>query len=371
VRVLVVAAYVSADGSYGGPVSVALDHAAALTAAGHDVTVATGWDGADVPGHAADLRLFRARKPLASSFAGLVAPRLPGWVWRHAPRFDVVHVHLTRDLVTLPAAWLAVRRGVPVVLQTHGQIRPERSRGQAALDALLTRRVFRSARAFLTLTPREEADLRALGVDEGRLHRIDNGVPPAAARAKPPGEAPLVLYSSRLAERKRPRAFVEAAALVAAARPDARFELWGPDGGELAATLAEIERRGLADRCRYRGATTPQRARAHLADAAVFVLPSVAEPFPMALLEAFSAGLPSVITDRTGLSDVARTTGAAVVTDGSPAELAAAVLRLLGDGPGWHDTAAAAVTLAESRFGLPRIADRLEEVYRSAAHAGG
>ncbi|MGY1711366.1 glycosyltransferase [Geodermatophilus sp. SYSU D00758] len=366
-RILAVAPYVSSDGSYGGPVSVALDQAAALQDAGHPVTVAAGWDGAARPGHPAELRLFRARKPLRQSFAGLVAPGLLGWVGRHAGDFDVVHVHVTRDLVTLPAARLAQRRGVPVVLQTHGQIRPDPSRAQSGVDVLLTRRVFRDAAAFLVLTGHEEKDLRVQGVDGTRLHRVDNGVPAAERQAQPPEGAPLVLYSSRLAERKRPEAFVAAAAIVARRRPDARFELWGPDGGALPATLAAIERRGLSDRCAYRGATTVERARAHLADAAVFVLPSYAEPFPMALLEAFSAGVPSVITDRTGLSEVAGAAGAARVTDGSAEELAAGVLDLLDDRAAWARAAAAATALAAQRFAMPRIADRLVQIYRAAA----
>jgi glycosyltransferase involved in cell wall biosynthesis len=362
VRVLVVAAYLSADGSYGGPVSVALDHASALAEAGCTVTVAAGWDGAARLTHSATLRLFRAHKPLRTGFAGLVAPGLLPWVARHAREFDVVHVHVTRDLVTLPAAWLAQQRGVPVVLQTHGQIRPEASRGQAALDAVLTRRVFRRAAAFLALTAHEEEDLRALGVADARLHRIDNGVPAAARYAAAPAEAPLVLYSSRLAERKRPQAFVAAAELVARARPDARFELWGPDGGVLADTLTEIERRGLTGSCVYRGATTVEQARAHLADAAVFVLPSFAEPFPMALLEALGAGLPVVVTDQTGLSSAVAAAGAGRVTDGSPEQLGAAVLELLEPGA-WAAAAAAAQQLAQSRFAMPRIAARLLEVY--------
>lgn len=365
-RILSVAAYLSGDGSYGGPVSVALDQADALQTAGHEVTLAAGWDGVVQPSSSARLRLFRARKPLRQSFAGLVAPGLPAWVMRHAREFDVVHVHVTRDLVTLPAAEAARLRGVPVVLQTHGQIRPQASRFQRLLDVLLTRRLFRGTGAFLALTPHEEDDLRALQVDDARVHRIDNGVPAAAGSATPPGDAPLVLYSSRLADRKRPGAFVAAAGIVHRARPDARFELWGPDGGELAAVQADIADRGLTGVCAYRGAASVDQARAHLADASVFVLPSVAEPFPMALLEAFSAGLPAVITDRTGLSPVARETGAARVTDGSPEEIASEVLRLLDDPACWAATATAARSLAEQRFTMPRIAERLTGVYRAA-----
>jgi glycosyltransferase involved in cell wall biosynthesis len=366
-RIAQVAAYVSADGSYGGPVSVALDQARALHDAGHSVTVVAGWDGVADP-HPADripfpLVLHRAYRPRSSTFAGMVAPGLLPWMARHVREFDVVHVHLTRDLVTLPAARTAQLRGVPLVVQTHGQIRPEASRLQRALDVLLTRRVLADAGAVLALTAAERADLAALGVRGELVQQIDNGVPPATVRGRVPEPGALVLYSSRLAERKRPRAFVAAAALVAAQRDDVRFELWGPDGGELAAVQQDITALGLGERCSYRGAVPVARARQLLGGASVFVLPSVAEPFPMALLEALSAGVPLVITDQTGLSDAVAAAGAGAVTDGSPEQLAAAVLRLLDDPERWQTVSASARDLVAQRFSMVSIAARLTEIY--------
>jgi glycosyltransferase involved in cell wall biosynthesis len=126
----------------------------------------------------------------------------------------------------------------------------------------------------------------------------------------------------------------------------------------------------LTLRCVYRGATTIERARARLSEATVLVLPSRAEPFPMVLLEAFACGLPAVITDETGLSRTAQETGAAVVTDGSPDQLADAVMRLLSDRDLWTRTAGSARTLAEQRFTLERIAERLTAIYRQAASQG-
>jgi glycosyltransferase involved in cell wall biosynthesis len=369
-RIAHVIAYVSADGAYGGPVSVALDQAAALQQAGHDVTVVAGADAATFarPDSQAPFRLelFRAVRPRSGSFAGLVAPGLLAWTGRHAAEFDVVHVHMTRDLVTLPAARIAQVRKVPVVVQAHGQIRPEAHRAQLAMDALLTRRVLRDARAVLALNDAERVDLTAVGTLGLSPHVVDNGVPPATVTAAPPGHAPLVLYSSRLAERKRPRAFVAAAALVAEARPDARFELWGPDGGELAGVQSDIVRLGLEGRCEYRGALPVDEARRLLPAACVFVLPSILEPFGMALLEAFSAGVPGVITDQTGLSKPAADAGAALITDGSPAQIAVAVVRLLDDSELWQRTSAAARRLAADEFGMARIADRLLEIYGNA-----
>jgi glycosyltransferase involved in cell wall biosynthesis len=60
---------------------------------------------------------------------------------------------------------------------------------------------------------------------------------------------------------------------------------------------------------------------------------------------------------------VAGEAGAALVTDGSPEQMATATLRLLGDDGTWERTADAALRLAGTRFAMSRIADRLLEVY--------
>jgi glycosyltransferase involved in cell wall biosynthesis len=86
----------------------------------------------------------------------------------------------------------------------------------------------------------------------------------------------------------------------------------------------------------------------------------------MALLEALAAGVPAVITDDTGPSELVRNAGAGIVTDGSPEQLAAGVLRLL-DGAAWAPAADAALRLATERFGLPAVAARLAEIYGAAA----
>ncbi|SDO84026.1 Glycosyltransferase involved in cell wall bisynthesis [Klenkia soli] len=357
------AALVSADGAYGGPVSVATDQVAALRSAGHEVTLVAGRDAASRPDHPAT-RLFRARRPRADGFAGMVAPGVPAWVLRHARRYDVVHVHLTRDLVTLPAAWLADRLGVPVVVQTHGQVRAEHGRLQGVLDALWTRRLIGRSR-FLALTGHEAADLQRQGVPADRVDRVVNGVPLAREVAAAPGAGPRVLFVSRLADRKRPVAFVQAAALVHAVRPDVRFELWGPDGGEAPAVDAAIAASGIAAVCARRGPTSPAGARELLAGGQLFVLPSVAEPFPMAVLEALGAGLPVVLTTETGLSAAVAEAGAGAVTDGSPQELADAVLRLLGPAA-WQEAATAARELARSRYAMDVVVATLEETYRRA-----
>lgn len=366
-RVLQVVAYVSSDGAYGGPVSVAFDQTSSLREADRSVTLAAGWDGAAQVPDPADLRLFRARRMLRSSFATLISPRLLWWALRRIRDFDVVHVHLARDLLTLPLALIAIKQRVPLVLQTHGMVQPDPRLIVRSIDRLLTRFVLRRAHRVLALTDKEVEGLRVLGVPASNIEKLINGAPPSEKRARWVEESPVVVFASRLASRKRPITFVQAAADVHRRRPDARFELWGPDEGEGAAVKAEIDHLGLRGCCRLAGAASPAAIRNLLSERQVFVLPSFEEPFPMALIESLSVGLPAVITNDTGLSGQCVAKGSAIVTDGRWEQVAEAIMRLLNDRETWQSTATAALNHANAELSMERVVHNLWSIYRRIA----
>src|SRR5512133_1426696 len=125
-RVLHVVTLVTLDGAFGGPVRVAVNHVRELRRRGHDamvVAAASGFAG-KLPDHVEDVpaRLFPARRVAPLGFSGLIAPGMLAWLRREMPTCDVVHIHLARDLITLPLALLAQRLGVRYVVQPHGMI---------------------------------------------------------------------------------------------------------------------------------------------------------------------------------------------------------------------------------------------------------
>jgi glycosyltransferase involved in cell wall biosynthesis len=367
VRVLQIAPYVSADGAYGGPVTVAMELSRGLRTQGHEVELLAGWDGRAVGGGDVPVRLFLAHRP-ASSFSMLVSPRLLMWVIRNCRQFDVVHVHLARDLLSLPAALIVALSGTPLVVQTHGMVRKDPRILARLIDRVAVRLVLRRAGRSLWLTPEEREDLEELGASA--LQRLENGVSQRKSTARFGDKRPIVVYVSRLAARKRPLAFVDAAGIVARARPDVRFELWGPDEGELEAVERRIADLGLQDVCRYMGAVDNNAVRALLPEKNVFVLPSLNEPFPMAVLEALAAGLPVVMTSDTGISQRLAHAGAAKVTDGSPERLAEATLSLLGCHDAWTEAADAGFAMVRADFSILNRSKELETIYADIVGPG-
>lgn len=369
-RVLHVVTLLSPDGAFGGPVRVAENQASALRHRGHDVRIVSthrGYDGrpptvlGDVP-----LQLFPVRALVPrTGFSGLSSPALLRWLRSQLPAADVVHVHLARDLVTLPAAELVRRAGVPYVLQPHGMVVASAHPLAGSLDRLLTRRVLRGASAVLHLTPEERVGLRSVAGDDVPLVALGNGVPDVEPVPVPTGR-PEALFCARLQERKRPVLFSRTARALLQDGVDASFALVGPDEGQAAAVQAEVDAVGDASRLRWEGPLPPSATLARMARASLLVLPSVDEPYPMSVLEAMSLGRPVVVTDTCGLAPAVREHGCGAVVDGSPAALAEAVRGLLEDPSLLAQCGRRAAEAARQHFSMSAVADALEQAYDAA-----
>lgn len=366
-RILQIVTLFSPDSAYGGPVRVALNQSAALRARGHDVVVAGASRGFEVVPTEIDgvpVRLFPAATAVPRiGFAGMYAKGLQGWLRGHIAEFDVVHVHLARDFVTLPAARLAMRRGSRLVVQPHGMLDATDKLLAKPLDTVWTRPVLRGAKTVFYLTPREAADLTSVAGESISLSELHNGVPVADVSAVEHDDDPEVLFLARLHQRKRPDMFVRMAERLLKAGSKARFTLVGPDEGAGIEAADLIAKFGIGDRVTSEGAVAPEHSAQRLARSAVYVLPSIDEPYPMSVLEAMSVGLPVVVTDTCGLAPLIEETSSGIVVGADLDSLTAAVDRLLSDPPTARVMGANARNAAVARLDMDNVAALLESAY--------
>jgi glycosyltransferase involved in cell wall biosynthesis len=366
---------------FGGPTRVALNLCRGLRERGDEAVVAALGDGfgsGPLPRcvEGVPVRLFPARHVLPRfEVSGITSPALLARAVRYARSADVVHVHLMRDLITLPFALATLAARVPLVLQTHGMVDPTDKPVARLVDALGVRRVLRRADAVLHLTERERRETAAVVAPRpiAPAYRLVNGVTPAAER-RTTGGPPVVLFVGRVQAGKRPEDFVAALPTVLAKRPDARFVLAGPDTGALAGTLAHADRLGVRGALEYVGALAEHEVTAWLRRADVFVLPSVQDAFSVSVLEAMAQGTPVVVTATTGLApDVERAGAGRVVPPAADGEdagpvLGQAVLDLLE--PDANDRASrAAWHLVRDEFALDAVVDRLRGLYAAVLAA--
>lgn len=365
------------DHAFGGPTRVALNLSKVQRADGDDarlMALGDGFEGA-LPGEVEGVpaHLFQARHLLpAFEVSGITSAALLRTARRMMRGADLVHVHLMRDLVTLPAALLALATRTPLVVQTHGMVDPTEKRVAQLTDLLGVRSVLRRADAVLHLTEQERLDVGAVAAPVALTNtvRLVNGVRPQERKpAREPGRPPVVLFLARIQERKRPEDFVAAMPAVLARHPDARFVLAGPDTGALPGTLALARKLGVMDALDHVGPLGHEEVLDAGRRADVYVLPSIEEPLGVSVLEAMSVGTPAVITRTCGLGPDVAAAGAGRVVDSRVGEdaanaagIAGAVLELLEPGAG-DRAGKAAWDLVNERFTIESVTRTLRHTY--------
>jgi glycosyltransferase involved in cell wall biosynthesis len=166
--------------------------------------------------------------------------------------------------------------------------------------------------------------------------------------------------------RKRVSAFLEMARILSDQGIAARYRIVGPDGGDLVEAQRLLHRYELGDRVTFVGSLQGEAIAREYRNSAVYVLPSVNEPFPMTVLEALSIGVPTVVTDTCFIAPMLENSGAAVVSGPQPEVLAESVEAILRE-PGLAEhLSRMGRRLAQTQFSSERVVDRLENYYRSA-----
>jgi glycosyltransferase involved in cell wall biosynthesis len=204
-----------------------------------------------------------------------------------------------------------------------------------------------------------------------RVVRVYNGLPdrPTAPFAPLVGSRPVVAFVGRLNRWKGQDVFVEAAVKLVNRHPEARFVIAGdaPPGEErrVEELGTQIRDAGVDDRVELLG-FVPDGA-AVLDAAAIAVVPSVwPEPFGLTVLEAMRAGCATVATNHGGAAELIEDGRTGLLVPPADVEsLAAAIGRLLDD-PGLRARlGAAAREHVSATFGVERMLDDIEAVYRA------
>ncbi|HXH97216.1 MAG TPA: glycosyltransferase [Gaiellaceae bacterium] len=206
-----------------------------------------------------------------------------------------------------------------------------------------------------------EASARAiegqLGLTEGAVRVIHNGVAPFEYAFSPVHPQPVIGTLGRLVSQKGHDVLVQALLHLPGVRAVIAGE--GPLRDDLERLAAEV---GVADRLELSGWSNDVPATLRSFDA--FVLPSRLEGLPLVVLEAMLAGVPVVASDvgsvREAIDD--GVSGLLVPPDDPPA-LAAAVQRLLQDPDLRAGIASSAREVAAASFTATTMAARYAQLF--------
>ena len=261
------------------------------------------------------------------------------------------------------------KRAVPPVRARFERWMERRPATQASLVIAATRR-------FADFIAGEWA------LDPARIRVIRN--PLNLARFRPAGTSSgrgehRVLFAGHLQRLKGLEALAESIPLVAARHPDVEIQLVGndtnsaPGGGSMRRFLERtLAQQGMLDRVRFFD-PVPQEELVPLYQACtVFVLPSLNDVYPNAVLEAMACGRPCIVTDTVGVAElVAEADAGRVVPPDNPEALAAAISEILAMPALQRDEMGArGRRIVEQACTAPVIAAQTVAAYREVIHEG-
>jgi len=290
------------NGEYGGPVRVARELCSELNSRGHATHIFSGARKGSEP---------KSKPGLAESFV-LVKPISKKlsvsslWSWKLIrplnkliENADVVHIHFARDLIPFLAALLSILKKKPFVTQTHGMIISDGRLNTRLIDTFLTRRLLNKSVTNLVLTQIELLSISKLGI-KSPTEILPNGIAVGYTKEFSRKSGKLVAFCSRLDRRKGVSKFIELADSFKTS--GIKFEIYGPDGGELELVQNEIQIKNLKNIIDYKGALPPDQVRDVLNRIDLLVLPSINEPFPMVILESLAVGTAVLVMPSCGLA---------------------------------------------------------------------
>lgn len=291
-------------------------------------------------------------------------------------RFDLVHAHGQKAGIV---ARVASRRcGLPAVYTPHSfvyrtqLVRPRRSgRLRFLVGRALERRLARSTATIVAVAEDERrvaiSDAIAPAARVVVVHpgvRRPEGREPDARLLEFRDEGPLLGFVAGLRDQKGLPDLLEALTVLARAGEPVRFAIVGngPLRDEVAARVAAPPLTGSTLLLDFE--SDPYR---YLDGLDAFVLPSLWEGLPMAVLEAMASGLPVLATAVNGTPEAVEdgVTGY-LVPPGDPSALAARLRELAADATLRQRMGTAALRRAETEFGVDQMVERLISIYRAA-----
>jgi len=383
----------------GGPIASMSAAAEMLVRKGHEVTVVTTTanndqeldvpTGVPVDVDGVQVWYFERSEPLqrllpfvpyfSRSIGFMYAPAMRAALDRLVPDVDIVHTQAPFVYPSYAVARAAIRHHKALLYSQHGCFGQEhllfRSAKKKLYISAVEKPIMRNADSLVALTDAECVSYRALGVTTP-ITIVPNGVdvpaprPEAADRVSArfgiaPG-TPLILFLGRLHPTKGVDKLLEAFLQVMQDFPEAVLMIAGPDEWNLAKQWRE--RAPAGNRVIFPGMVGGEEKADILARADLFCLPSMAEGFSIAVLEALASATAVMLSPACNFPEVESENAGVIVASDADA-MASAMRPLLSDPDRLRAMGEAGRRLVSERYTWDIVTDRLIDLYRKVLAA--
>ena len=291
---------------------------------------------------------------------------------------DLVHAHGTR--ASSNTLWAARRLGIPLVYTVHGWsfhddqpywVRRLRIWGERWITARSALNIAVSASSRQTGVEKISG-FRAVVVNNGidqRKFSPARDLADIRGELNIPRDAVLLLFLARFTGHKQPLTLIRAFHAAVGKMPGLQLLMVG-EGDEKEEGMRLVAELGLAGKVHF--SPFRQDVPDVLAAADIYVLPSLWEGLPIGLLEAMAMRKAVIGTKVDGTREVLRDgENGLVVEPGDVGALAAAILRLAGDGELRESMGARAVETVRERFNAAVMTKEIENIYNKTWSSKG
>jgi glycosyltransferase involved in cell wall biosynthesis len=390
-NILQVVPYFYPAHAFGGPVKVAYSISRELVKQGHHVTVYTTDaknpherlnlpNVADVDGIKVHYMRNISLIPIQMSNL-FISPKLAFVSKSDLSKFDIIHLHEFTTLQNVAMAYHAGRLHLPYVLQAHGSVHFTGRRGRKLVfNAIFGKYILRKASRVVALSQVEELQYRKMGLDDGKIAVIPNGIdltdysdlPRVGLFKKKIGlndSERIILFLGRLHRIKGVDLLVRAFASVAHKRDNVTLVIVGPDEGCLDELNALVNALQIGTSVKIVGPLYGSNKLEAYVDAEVVVLPSRYEAFPMGILEAYACGKPVVASNVGSISDLVidGVTGFLVKPE-SVSQLASSLLQIMDSHENAAMMGAKGKKVVEEKFQLSAVVKKLLALYQDVVN---
>jgi glycogen synthase len=289
--------------------------------------------------------------------------------------FDIIHLQ-NRFFVDFDMAALYARlKKKPFMMTIHnarplGISLPITVFG-SAYDWLIGRWPFAMADRIIAVSEWVKSDIARYHIDEKKIIPVHNGInvssfkPSAATNVRKQFgiDGPMLLFVGRMITQKGVPYLLDAMPLVLLKHPDAKLLLVGR-GSALDGLKNKVSAMGLEKSVIFSGYLTEEMLKEAYGTCDLFVLPSVWEVLPIAILEAMSSSKPVVCTSAGGNAELVKDgLNGYVVPVRSPEALAYGINALLDDPEKMKAMGRAGRRRSEDEFDWKLIAAKTRQVY--------